>query len=145
MADPRSRYRNEIWMPVLLIVLCGGSALSIMCVGLGFSILKLWFFYPSFLFWFFALHRLILPTAEPWDKYIWRACKWWSGIWLFLFALSFCAIPFSLPLLLPLVAIADLGKFHPFLAIILHLLIWACASDILKKLTQPPSTDQLPS
>ena len=133
-------YRKENLIPTLLIFLCGGTALAFMCWRLEFGVFGKWFLYPSLIFWSFSVYKLAVPLPKPWDHRVWRACKWWSGTWLLLFALGMCAPPFSVALWLLLAGISGLGMVNPFLALLLHLMIWACASDILKTLgpTQNP-------
>jgi len=59
---------------------------------------------------------------------------WWSGLWSLVFILAMVIPPFSMlivgSLMLP---ILEVGKIHPFLAGFLHVLIWACAKDVLKQ------------
>jgi hypothetical protein len=133
--------RRENIIPLSLIVLCGGTALVFIIFRLGLLAFSQWFLYPSLFFFIFALLRLFKPATGKSDRNVWKACQWWSGIWLLWFALGFCAIPFSIMLWLPLASISAEGLVNPFLALLLHLFIWSCASDLLKTINTAPSLD----
>jgi|GEM_PF-1405973 len=132
-------------VPLVIITLCGGTALAMMAYRLGVSVFAEWFFYPSIFFFSFAAFRLLSRGSQQFDRKIWKACQWWSGFWLLWFLLGFCAIPFSIALWIPLAAISTDGSVNPFLALILHLVICSCASDLLKSCAAPSATSSLPT
>jgi hypothetical protein len=67
---------------------------------------------------------------------------WWSGLWSLLFVLALALPPFSSLIIGSLVLpILKVGSIHPFLAGFLHVLIWACAKEVLK-LTDTKQAEQ---
>lgn len=125
-------YRQDKFAPTLLVVATGGAALAMMIWFLGGNVVTRWFLYPSALVWIFSLRCLVEGSSTKWDRVLWRICLWWSGIWSVVFGLSFCAPPFSTIFVGRIFApIAMEGGFNPFLAAFAHILIWACARDIL--------------
>lgn len=133
--------RHENFIPFAIIVACGGTALGFIIFRLGLSSFSHWFLYPSLFFFAFAIVGLFKPEGNTSSLWIWKTCQWWSGIWLLWFALGFCAIPFSIALWLPLAGISGSGMVNPFLSLLLHFVIWACATDILKSRKQSLPTD----
>jgi len=131
------RQQRDNLIPLAIIVICGGMALGFVIYRLGWLSFAQWFLYPSLFFFSFALVRIFNPAVGKFDCMIWKTCKWWSAVWLIWFSLGLCAIPLSLGLWLPLASIITNGVVNPFLALILHFFIWACASDILKTLKDP--------
>lgn len=58
---------------------------------------------------------------------------WWSGLWTLVFVVAFAVPPFSMFIIGSLVApILEAGRIGPFSAGFLHLVIWACAKDVVK-------------
>ncbi|MGJ8644082.1 MAG: hypothetical protein ACSHX9_11780 [Luteolibacter sp.] len=130
-------HRHENFIPFALIVACGGTALGFIISRLGLSSFSHWFLYPSLFFFVFAIVGLFKPDGNTPGMWIWKACQWWSGVWLILFSLGFCGIPFTVGLWIFLAGISGIGIANPFLALFLHIVIWACATDIVK--TRAPS------
>jgi hypothetical protein len=123
-------YQKTI-IPRILVVVVGGAALIKMICFLGYAIVKQWYFYPSLGFWIFSILCLITGKSRSWDRLLWRICQWWSGIWLALFILCFCAPPFSFYFGSLLIPLATTGGINSFLAIFAHLIIWSSVTDIL--------------
>lgn len=123
--------------PAIVTVLAGGSAVAYMLWANGLQMFSHWFFYPSFLILGCTTLSLFVGLEAKSSRIIWTFCKRWSGLWVLAFMLA-------VVLALPSLAIIDwlvrpilaAGNVHPFLAGALHILIWACAKDILK-MTHP--------
>ncbi len=76
---------------------------------------------------------LMVGIRSRFSRVIWTFCMWWSGIWSILFILAMAIPPFSMIIIGSLVLpILEAGRIHPFLAGFLHVLIWACAKEVLK-------------
>ncbi len=144
--------------PSVLAIFAGGGALAWMTYQNGFEILRHWFFYPSLLFFGLTCLSLIAGIGSSYSKYIWTFCMWWSGIWTLIFVAAFAIPPFSMLIVGSLVSpILEAGRIGPFSAGFLHLVIWACAKDVVNHINirlaeqaavsnhhQPPSSDDLP-
>ena len=90
-------------------------------------------FYPSFLFLGLTVMSLLVGIRSKFSQVTWTFCMWWSGFWSIVFILAVVIPPFSMfingSLVLPILKV---GSIHPFLAGFLHVLIWACAKEVLK-------------
>ncbi len=121
-------YRGAKLAPTCLVVAVGVATLSMILWTLGAAMVTKWYFYPSVLFWLFSLLCAVTGRASSWHRFAWRGCQWWSGIWAFVFLL--CFIPPWIGAAFGSIAL-DAGV-NPFIAGGVHVLIWSCASDILK-------------
>lgn len=125
--------RDSPIAPSILAILAGGGAVAWMLYLKGFEMFKHWFFYPSFLFLGFTFVSLLTGITSRMSRIIWTICMWWSGLWTLVFVLTFAAPPFSMWIVGSIVApILEAGRIGPFSAGFLHLLIWACAKDVVK-------------
>ena len=120
-------------MPCLIAMLAGGCALARMSWVNGFSIFTKWYFFPS-LAVFVAMAFYLCGIGSPRSGgALWRFIQWWSGVWTVFFFLAFAAPPFSPFIILYIAApMLDSARIDPFSAGFVHLMVWACASDILK-------------
>lgn len=127
--------RETAIAPSVLAILAGGGAVAWMLYLNGFGMFKHWFFYPSFLFFGLTCVSLLTGITSKLSRITWTVCKWWSGIWTLVFGLAFAAPPFSLLIVGSVVSpILEAGRIGPFSAGFLHLLIWACAKDVVKRI-----------
>jgi hypothetical protein len=119
--------------PSVLAILAGGGAVAWMLYLNGFEMFRHWFFYPSFLFFVLTCASLLTGITSRFSRTTWTVCMWWSGLWTLVFVAAFAAPPFSTFIVGYLVApILEVGRIGPFSAGFLHLLIWACAKDVVK-------------
>lgn len=139
-------YRKEKSAPTILIVIAGGATLLAILNKLGYHAFTEWFLYPSFGFLAFSIICLIRGGSGKYDRLIWNLCRSWSAIWSIAFILFFCAPPFSSIFIGTVFApIAVVGGVNPFLAALAHLLIWACATDILRDKSSRPAVSTIDS
>ena len=128
--------------PSVIAILCGGGAIAWMLWMNGVEIFTRWFFYPSFAFLALICATLFVGLRSRFSRITWTICMWWSGLWSLVFMFAFAAPPFSTIIVGSLVApIIEAGRISPFLAGFLHILIWACAKDVLN-LTNKQQAEQ---
>lgn len=119
--------------PSVVAILAGGSAVAWMLWLNGLGMFSHWFFYPSFLFLGLTVMSLLVGIRSRFSQITWTFCMWWSGLWSIVFILAVAIPPFSMFIIGSLVLpILKVGSIHPFLAGFLHVLIWACAKEVLK-------------
>jgi hypothetical protein len=131
-------YREDKLAPTLIVFAVGGAALAKMLWSIGIPIFTKWYFYPSFAFWLFSLLCVVTGRARSWDPGMWKICQWWSGIWSLVYV--FCFVPPWLGA--GFMSIALDGGVNPFLAGFVHVMIWACVTDILKP-SEPTHQDPM--
>ena len=125
--------RDSPIAPSILAILAGGGSVAWMLYLNGFEMFKHWFFYPSFLFLGLTCVSLLTGITSRMSRITWTICMWWSGIWTLVFVIAFAAPPFSMWIVGSIVSpILEAGRIGPFSAGFLHLLIWACAKDVVK-------------
>jgi hypothetical protein len=125
--------RDSPIAPSVLAILAGGGAVAWMLYLNGFEMFKHWFFYPSFLFLGLTSLSFLTGITSRLSRITWTVCTWWSGLWTLVFVLAFAAPPFSMWIVGSVVSpILEAGRIGPFSAGFLHLLIWACAKDVVK-------------
>jgi hypothetical protein len=119
--------------PSVLAILAGGGAVAWMLYLNGFEMFMHWFFYPSFLFFGLTCVSFLTGITSRLSRITWTVCMWWSGLWTLVFVLAFAAPPFSMSIVGSIVSpILEAGRIGPFSAGFLHLLIWACAKDVVR-------------
>lgn len=122
-------------IPSLVAILAGGGAVAWMLYQNGFKMFEHWLFYPS-LFVLGITSISLLPGVDfRFRRFAWTFCTWWSGLWTLVFFIAFAFPPISTYLVATLVeTILEAGRIGPIAAGFLHLLIWACAKDVVKHL-----------
>ena len=139
--------RNSPIAPSVLAILAGGGAVVWMLYVNGFEVLRRWFIYPSFLFLGLTCVSFFTGITSRMSRITWTICMWWSGLWTLVFGLAFAAPPFSMLIVGSIVSpILEAGRIGPFSAGFLHLLIWACAKDVVKNIkTKEAERDVTPN
>jgi hypothetical protein len=100
----------------------------------GFGVFGRLYLWPGLLLAAFWLYCLIHRRYKPWHHFLWRFACIWSGVWT-VFGVAFTVAP-ALAFIIPFPAwpwLAETGV-HPYLALFLHALIWACSTDVLRSL-----------
>lgn len=118
--------------PLVICAVAGVATEAYFLKLFGWSVFSRPYFWPGLLLSAFWVHCIIVRTFRPWHLYVWRLACIWSGLW------AVCGVLFTVsPVLagaIPFPAwpwLAETGV-HPFLALFLHVLIWACARDVLR-------------
>ncbi len=120
-------------LPSVVAISAGGGAVAWMLWSHGLAMFSHWFFYPSLILSGLLSASLVTGLESSFSRLVWQACMGWSGFWSLVFLAAMVAPPFSMLLVGGLVeGVLEAGAVHPFLAGFLHILVWACARDVLR-------------
>ena len=99
--------------------------------GLGFF--QKYYLWPGLLLTAFWIYCVIYRHYASWHRYVWRFASIWSGIWT-VYGVTCIVIPllaFVIPLW-PALGWLEETDFNPYLALILHAVMWGCATDVYR-------------
>lgn len=120
------------FVPLVICALLGLVTEIYFISLLGVSILARPYFWPGLLLTAFWVHCLVVRTFQPWHLYVWRFACLWSGVWTVWGLLFTFAPPFAFIIPFPAWPWLEETGFHPYLALVIHGLIWACSTDVLR-------------
>ena len=120
------------FIPLVICALLGLATEIYFITLFGAKVLTRPYFWPGLLLSAFWVYCLIVRSFRLWHLYVWRFASIWSGAW------TVCGVLFTInplfALIIPFPAWPWLEEtgVHPYLALLLHGLIWACSADVLR-------------
>jgi hypothetical protein len=120
------------FVPLVICALLGLATEAYFISLFGLSVLARPYFWPGLLLSAFWVYCVMTRQFRPWYLYFWRFASIWSGVWT-TFGVLFTLVP-PLAVVIPFPAWPWLEEtgVNPYLALVLHGLIWACSTDVLR-------------